>query len=239
MSDDPINVWREALKDSNHPRHSAAWVLFTEGMTSEKAEKLLRPKQETVLPWLLEIVETEPLYQQGSLGNGHAPAVAVGVLGRWKVTEILPRLIAELEDDEEGGTVFWEEAIEALRAIGEPAIEPLLELAERTDPGQREITLSVLADIAKGNDRALALTLETLDHMKNEWDIRYVAESLLVLDPVRGIEALEARIKARKFDKKVRGVLEGYIKDTRAGKFHGGTIPPEFIDMLMPPDDLL
>jgi hypothetical protein len=232
MSDDPISVWREALKDSGHPRHSTAWVLFTEGMTPEKADKLLAPKKELVLPWLLEVLDTKPLYLQENLGKGNVPIVAVGVLGRWQVVEMLPRLLAELQSDN-WDTVFWGQALEALRAIGTPAIEPLLELAPRVAFDTRTTIVSVLADIGERDDRALGLALETLDEAQNEWDIRMAAENLLVLDPERGVPELEARMKTRKLDRKLRAILDKYIESARAGTFaKQSDIPPELFDLL-------
>jgi hypothetical protein len=232
MSDDSILVWREALKNSDHARHSTAWVLFTEGMTAEKADKLLTPKKETVIPWLIEVLDSEALYKEESLGTGQAPVVAVGVLGRWQVTEILPRLMAVVEGNN-WDSIFWGEALEALRAIGQPAIEPLLELASRVNLEIQSIIVAVLSDIAKGDDRVLALTLDVLDKSKNEWDIRYMAENLLVLDPERGVPALEERMKTRKLDRKLRAILEKYIESARAGTFtKQSDIPPELLDLL-------
>jgi hypothetical protein len=232
MSDDSILVWREALKNSDHARHSTAWVLFTEGMTAEKADKMLTPKKETVIPWLIEVLDTEALYKEESLGTGQAPVVAVGVLGRWQVTEILPRLMAVVEGNN-WDSIFWGEALEALRAIGQPAIEPLLELASRVNLEIQSIIVAVLSDIAKGDDRVLALTLDVLDKSKNEWDIRYMAENLLVLDPERGVPALEERMKTRKLDRKLRAILEKYIESARAGTFtKQSDIPPELLDLL-------
>jgi hypothetical protein len=232
MSDDSILVWREALKNSDHARHSTAWVLFTEGMTAEKADKLLTPKKETVIPWLIEVLDSEALYKEESLGTGQAPVVAVGVLGRWQVTEILPRLMAVVEGNN-WDSIFWGEALEALRAIGQPAIEPLLELTSRVNLEIQSIIVAVLSDIAKGDDRVLALTLDVLDKSKNEWDIRYMAENLLVLDPERGVPALEERMKTRKLDRKLRAILEKYIESARAGTFtKQSDIPPELLDLL-------
>jgi hypothetical protein len=239
MSDDPISVWREALKDSNHPRHSTAWVLFTETMTAEKADKLLTRHKEMVIPWLVEILDTEPLYNEDSLGKGMAPVVAVGLLGRWQVLDVLPRLI-EVVEENDWDNIFWGETLNTLRTLGAPAIEPLLELASRVDMDTRTTIVSVLADIAKGDDRALALTLKVLDEAKNEWDIRFIAENLLVLDPERGIPALEQRMKTRKLDRKLRSILDQYIESARAGTFGKQSfLPPDLRDLLsmMPLDE--
>ena len=63
---DPVAKWREALKDAQHPRHQAVWLLFSEGADPKSAARLLADHQAEVVPWLLEIVDTPSLYEEGS-----------------------------------------------------------------------------------------------------------------------------------------------------------------------------
>ena len=116
--DDPVAVWREALKDGQHPRHQAAWLLFSQTMQPTSAARLLATQKETVIPWLFEILDTERLYELGSLGDGVAPIHAVELLGAWQVREAVPRLLKLLED-EDWEAIVHDRAIIALQAMGD------------------------------------------------------------------------------------------------------------------------
>lgn len=213
---DPVAIWREALKDSSHPRHRAAWLLFPDRVNIKAAAKQLADQKEAVVGYLYEILDTEALYNIDSLGRGNAPINAVELLGEWQVTEAVPRLLRILEEN--WNTMVHNRAIIALRKMGPQILETLLAYMDTADPDVAEALIGLLSDAGKGDPHVFEMVKARLDKAEeagNEWDIHYMAENLLAIDAEKAIALLEERIKARRYNKRLREILQGYITSTR------------------------
>ena len=213
--DDAIAIWREALKEAQHPRHQAVWLLFSEGSDPKSAARLLADHQAEVIPWLLEILDTPALYDKGSFGSGLAPANAVGVLGKWQVLEAVPRLlhILETEDPE---TLVYDHTATALEAMGTGALEPLLAFAEACNEEDLHVTLaSILSQIGKGDERVYRWVLKVFNQQKRDHAVEFMAENLLAADAARAIPYLEACLQKRKYARRTRAILQRRIEEAR------------------------
>ena len=129
--DETVAIWRAAMKDETHPRHRAAWLLFSPKANAKSAARLLQEQSLDVIPWLYEILDTPELATETSLGKGKAPTQAVGLLGQWQVTAAIPRLLDIIAQHTWEHDVF-DEAISALQAMGPEALEPVLAFVETT-----------------------------------------------------------------------------------------------------------
>ena len=214
---DPVAVWREALKDSSHPRHRVAWLLFPDRVNIKAAAKQLADQKEEVIGYLYEILDTDALYNMESLGRGNAPINAVELLGEWQITEAVPRLLRILEE-KDWGTKIHDRTVAALGKMGPQSLDTLLAYMEDGDPDVIESLIGTVSDIAEGDPRVFEMVKARLDQAeeeKDEWDIRYMAENLLVIDAEKAIALLEERIKARRYHKRLREILREYIANAR------------------------
>src|SRR5689334_13945201 len=104
--DDPI--WRQAIKDEQHPLHRAAWQLFSPSFNAPYTAQSLAAQKDEVIDFIYLILGADELYNEDSLGKGDAPINAVSLLAEWKVTEAIPRLISILETESEDTVVYGE-----------------------------------------------------------------------------------------------------------------------------------
>src|SRR5512138_1260291 len=117
-----LPTWRQALNDSNHPLHAAAWTIFSPEMKVTSADKRLADSKEQVIPFLLEILDTPDLYLETALGSGEAPINAVELLGHWKVLDAAPRLLKIMEE-QDFETSIHDRALVALENMGPAVID--------------------------------------------------------------------------------------------------------------------
>src|SRR5258708_14729983 len=219
MMTETFPSYRQGLKDSQHPLYKAAWIIFGEKMDLKFAAKELEAQKGQVVPFLMELANTPELERESSLGSGHAPPNALRLLGRWQVVEALPRLLHILQN-EDWDTNIHEAAVTALEKMGPVALDPVLAIAEKAEDQADRVTMaSILSFAGKGDSRAYAFIKTLFDEQKTDWDIRFVAESLLACDRDAAIVLLEERIRRGKYGKALRKTLEGYIADARAGEF--------------------
>jgi hypothetical protein len=210
-----LALCRQALHDSNHPLYSAAWLIFGEKMKVSVADQMLADRKEQVIPFLLDVVDTEELHQDNSLGSGWAPIHAVDLLGHWQVVEAVPRLLAILKDTD-WETLIHDRAIVALEAMGPAVTDTLLSAAEQTtDKELRRTYASILSTVGKGDPRAFEYVKAVFDRQKDELDVQFAAEMLLACDTSAGIAVLEDRLRERRYSKRLRNILEKYIQDAR------------------------
>ena len=218
MSDN-LPIWRQAISDSNHTLNKAAWIIFSEHMKPEFADKQLVDQKDEVIPFLYEILDTPTLLDDTSLGSGNAPINAAELLGQWKVVDAIPRLIKILEDTD-WGIIIHDAALNALEKMGEPAIEPLLAFAEsRTDEGDRISLAGSLSDMGHRDPRVWAFVRPLFEKQTGDDDIKFMAESLLACDRDQAIPILEGKMKQGKYNKKLRQVLERYIEAAKKPEF--------------------
>jgi hypothetical protein len=221
MSDtETTPIWRQALKDTNHPLYAAAWLLFSVKMNPDAAAQRLADQKEQVISFLYTILDTPELYLESALGSGLAPVNAVQLLGRWQVLDAIPRLLKNVSDESDFEDMVTDRSIQALEDMGPGAVDAVLEAAQNIKKNDVRITFgSILADIGKGDPRVWSYLVKLFERQKQEWDIRFVAEHLLTNDPQAGIAYLEERLRRSRYGKELREVLEKYLDDARKGQF--------------------
>jgi hypothetical protein len=217
---DPIAVWREAAKDEQHPRYKAVWTLFGGEMKPAAAAKRLADQKETVIPWLLEILDIEELAEEGSFGNGDAPINAAGLLGEWRVTEAIPRLM-EMYVEGDIETILHSRVSTALLKMGSAVIDPMLELGkrERGDMLTQVGVCSIMIEADSGDPRVYPYIQDVFERCHEPIDIEFIGEALLYCQPERGADYLDARMKQVKYPASTRSRLEKYIAMARKGEF--------------------
>ena len=198
-SDSRIETWRTAMKDEAHPRHRAAWFLFSPKTSAKAAARLLQEQSLDMIPWLYEILDTPALYLEASLGQGAAPVNAVGLLGQWQVTEAIPRLLTIIEQETWEDDVF-DEAISALQQMGPEALDPVLEFSEKVDKDKHVDLTAVVCRIGLGEERAFAYIQQVFEGEREDVLQSFVAGNLFELDPDRA-----------------RDYLQGYLRQTKVG----------------------
>jgi len=214
-----IPVWRQAIKDENHPLHRAAWMLFSKDMNLNYAERVLAEQKDEVVSFCNLILDTDELYNEVALGSGNAPIHAVELLCRWKIESTIPRLLKILDDEDWDSGVYGTTA-DAIASFGTAIVDPLLEKASQTDNDKVEVTAiaGTLADAAPGDPRVVDFVRKTFDGCKQDFEITYMAENVLAGDPEGGAEFLENRLRTHKYSKDVRKRIERYIEDAKVGK---------------------
>ncbi len=218
MSDEKIAIWREAIKDANHPRHKAAWVLFTESKRPEGIARLLEAQKDEIIPWLYEILDMEELYKDTSFGGGWAPINAIRLLGQWQVTDVLPRLL-KIISDEDDETIISGAAYAAVRNMPPSITDELLAFARELTGDLRTSAAGLLADVAKDDARAYEWIKTVFLEQKEEWQIVYMAENLLVVYPAQATAFLKDWLKKSHLSKEARKRLEKYIADASSSNF--------------------
>jgi hypothetical protein len=215
---DETPIWRQALKDEQHPLHRAAWILFSEKFNPQYADRALAEQKAQVIEFIYQILDNEELYLATALGKGFAPINSVQLLGHWQITEAIPHLLRIIEDDDWEAIVTGKAAT-ALGQMGSAVFEPLLEFDERTEKKQENMVAGVLADACKDDPRAYDYLRRLFEKKTNELDIAYMAENLLVCDPKQAIPFLEERLRQRKYSKDLKLRLEKYLASAKSGNF--------------------
>jgi hypothetical protein len=216
MTDDPVAVWRAALNDSQHPRHQVAWRLFSQNANPEGSSRALKDQQEQATAWLMEILDTDALYAEDSLGAGEAPANAA-TLGIWQVKEAVPYLLRILAT-QEWGSYLYDAAVSALSQMGAEIIDQVIAFGSSA-AGDLRITVSrILGEIGVGDERAYAWVLDGCKRTKNADDLEFLAYDLLLIDTQRAILEVEQWMRTRKFSRDAREMLNALLDDARSGK---------------------
>lgn len=211
-------LWQQAIGDSEHPLHQAAWLLFGAKMNLKYADRVLSPLREDVLTLIHHILDYPDLYMESGFGNGQGPIHAVEIIGHWQVTDAVPDLLNIL-DEFEWDDLVHDKAILALENMPASIMPELIAWADKRDNDSKITIVSILKYIAKGDTQAFDWSARVFADTTNDHDIVFMAENLLSLDGERAIPVLEARINQRKFDREVREHIQDYIADYRAGNW--------------------
>jgi len=213
-------IWRQAIKDEQHPLHRAAWLLFAKALNPKYADEALSAQKDEVISFCNLILDTDELYNEVALGSGNAPIHAVEMLCYWKVEAAIPRLLRILDEEEWESGIYGTTA-DAIAAFGLAIVDPLLEKASRNENDQEVLTAiaGTLADAAPGDPRVIAFIRKIFDSRTKDFEISYMAENILMGDPEGGAKWLQERLRTRKYSKDIRKRLEQYIDDANAGKF--------------------
>ncbi len=214
-----IPVWRQAINDEQHPLNRAAWMLFSKSFNLKYAQEALLPQQDEVVAFCNGILDDRSLYPVEALGGGNAPVHAIELLSAWKVETAMPRLL-EILEEEDWDTVVYGTAADSIAVYGEALVEPLLEMATRKTGDEQLVAIAgTLADAAPGDPRAVEFVKKIYDSRKEDFEITYMSENVLVADPEGGPAWLRERLRTRKYSKETRKQIERNIADKLAGKF--------------------
>lgn len=214
-----VPVWRQALKDEQHPLNRAAWMLFSKNFNLKYAQEVLLPQQDDVVAFCNDILDDRSLYPVEAMGGGNAPVHAVELLSAWKIESAMPRLLKILEE-EEWDTIVYGTAADSIAAYGAAVVEPLLEMATRKTDDQQQVAIAgTLADAAPSDPRTVEFVKKIYDSRKEDFEITYMAENVLVADPEGGPEWLREKMRTHKYSKDTRKRIERAIADKLAGKF--------------------
>jgi hypothetical protein len=212
---DLLATCRQALNDASHPLHQAVWLLFGSRINLKAADRLLANQKAAVIQLCFDILETDALYDEASLGSGHAPIRCVELLAHWKVQEAVPRLWRIIQE-EDAETLVYNAAMLALEHWGPDLLEDTLRRAETADPDLHIAIGAILSENGRGDPRAYAWVKARFDEQRHEQEIRFWAEMLLVAGGEEAIAHLEERILTRrKYSPNLKRILRRYIDDYR------------------------
>ncbi len=215
-----IPVWRQALKDEQNPLNKAAWTLFSDEISLKFADRVLTEQKDEVVAFCNLLLDAEELYPEEALGGGNAPINAVKLLCHWKIESAIPRLM-QILDEEDWDAIIYGITADGIANFGSIIVDPLLEKAAKAENDQTEINAiaGTLADAAPGDPRTVDFVRKTFDRCKEDFEIGYMSENVLVGDPEGGIKWLENKLRTQKFNKEIRKRIERNIADHKAGKF--------------------
>jgi hypothetical protein len=212
-------IWRQAIKDEQHPLHRAAWILFSRDFDVASAASRLEDQKEDVVGFCTLLLDDRTLYPESALGGGNAPVHAVQLLCMWKVEAAIPRLL-QILDEESWDTIIYGTTADYIENFGPVLVEPLLDMATRKTGDQELVAIAgTLADAAPGDTHAVAFIRKLFDSRKQDFEIIYMSESVLAGDPENGAKWLRDRLRTHKYSKDVRKKIEQNITNFKTGKF--------------------
>ena len=219
-----LPIWKQAAKDPEHPLHNATWLLFSKTFNAKHAAKQLEAQKEAVIEYIFQILDTPELREVSSFGSGNAPVHSVKLLGHWRVTEAIPRLIQILEDDPNVDYILTDRAISAIERMGAAAIDPLMDYIER-NPEEKSVTSLTLAHVGYKNERVYEYIREHFETLPLNTgpfgDAITVAESLASCDSEKAVPYLRETMKKnrKKLTEDTRARLENIISEAESGFF--------------------
>jgi hypothetical protein len=117
-----------------------------------------------VVPPLIALLEDEALALETAPGEGWAPIHAADLLGELHVVEAVGPMLRRLENDDVG-SILRDSVMQALPALGAPALEPILSAhAAATDPLNRMTLAGILAQLGIQDDRIYQILIDELEH---------------------------------------------------------------------------
>jgi hypothetical protein len=206
-------VWREALTDTEHNLHRAAWLIFGEQVSVGTARDTIEADgtQEVTIPLLKEILDDDYLYDTNAPGSGKAPVTAIYLLGDWKVKETLSSLLEVLEDSAAtDNDELHEAALTALRGFGSDIVDDVLAWANKNEDVSIE-ACEVLSAIGEGNQQAFDFIAHWIEQADE--DIEFYVSGLITVDAGQAAEYLAEAAKNNHFDKDTRKLLRKSARD--------------------------
>jgi HEAT repeat protein len=202
--------WRMALADNTNPLYKAAWIVFTERVSPERAFAHVKDDKDTVVPFLNEILEDDSLFDNDSPGKGTAPANAARLLGEYQVREALPKLLELLADS----TNFRlrNACNAAIAKLGPDVIDEVIEWAN-VDGTRRPKAAELLEDVGVGSEKAFQTILTWIS--PEITGLEYYARYLTRINPEAGIEELQKLSKDSRFNGDVRRRFKDRIKEAQ------------------------
>ncbi|RMF32381.1 MAG: hypothetical protein D6759_08495, partial [Chloroflexi bacterium] len=129
---------------------------------------LCEENREAVIPILIDLAADEELALVEAPGEGFVPIYAARLLGHLKAAEAVPTLI-DLVAEGEPNEILFSEAIYALEAIGEPAVEPLFQFMRYSRLREAKANLApTLVKVAGEDERTFPTLARLLEEVS--WD---------------------------------------------------------------------
>ena len=161
-----------------------------EGDLPREIYTLCEKNREAVIPILIELAADEELALMDAPGEGFVPIHAVHLLGHLKAAEAVPTLIdlvAECEPDE----YLFNEALSALKEIGEPAAEPLFQFMRYSRLPEAKADLApTLVEVAGEDERTFPTLARLLEELSWEEGKGLVIIALADLGDQRAVPLL-------------------------------------------------
>jgi HEAT repeat protein len=115
-----------------------------------------------VIPPLIALLEDDALALETAPGEGWAPIHAAELLGELRAAEAVGPMLRQLEEDDVG-SILRDTVMQALPALGPPALESILPAhAAATDPLNRMTLAGVLSQLGIRDDRIYQILIDEL-----------------------------------------------------------------------------
>jgi hypothetical protein len=112
---------------------------------------------------LCRLIDDDALFNLDARGQGWTALHAVTLLGALRATQSIPRLIALLASSNTDEYV-WDRSMQALHAMGAPALEPCLAAHAATEDDEARSSLaSAMSGLGVKDERLFELLVERLD----------------------------------------------------------------------------
>lgn len=208
----PMSIWRDALNDSEHDLHQAAWLIFAKSVQTDTAITKLADQQDAVKTLLLEIIEDDYLFEADAPGDGSVPVDAMGFIEEWQITEALPTLLELLEVGDALPQIA-ESAKATIISFGADVLEDVLTWVGEND----DLSLAVaelLPQLASENtEPAVAWLKQWID--TNDADVADYVDALIAID-AKSAEAYLGELSQNKdFEKDTQKLFRKKAKEAK------------------------
>lgn len=211
---DSTPIWRQAIQDNTHPLHSITWSLFSPKFKTEKIAQTYANQQETLLPYLKQIMATEKLYEKGSLGSGYAPANAARLCFYWQGIDILSDLLRMLTGSKMGMPVS-EAAFDLLTQMPEEAIDPIIAYGHQCKD-KLLIAALLSTKLGQGHQKCFEFIRSGFEATR-EHEERVLYAQALIDNDVEQAEPYLKRMVHKKEYKSYRELFQELIADYKLG----------------------
>ena len=207
-----MSTWRDALTDSEHDLHQAAWLIFAQSVQVDTALAKLADQQEAVKPLLLEIIEDDYLFEADAPGDGYAPITAMDFIEAWQMTEALPTLLELLEVAETLPRVA-ESAKVTITSFGSAVLDDVLAWVEDNDDMSWAI-VELMPSLAGPSDES-AINWLKKGIEANDPELMSYVDALVEIDAKSAEGYLNELSKNSDFEKETQKLLRKKAKDAK------------------------
>lgn len=207
-----MSTWRDALTDSEHDLHQAAWLIFAQSVQVNTALEKLADQKEAVKPLLLEIIEDDYLFEADAPGDGNGPLKAMEFIEEWEMTEALPTLLELLEVAESLPQVA-DSAKEAITSFGSAVLDEVLAWVEDNDDMSWAIVDILPALAGPSDEKALAWLKQGIE--ANDPDLANYVDALMQIDAKSAEGYLSELSNNKDFDKDTQKLFRKKAKEAK------------------------
>ena len=212
MTEESIPVWREALTNRDHDLYRVAWSVFMKSAVASVTAKRFEEEKETVIPFLVSIIEDDDLYESQNLGDALAPIMAAQILREWNAHETLGVLLQALADTGPYES-FYKPFLTTIQGFGDVIVDDVIAWAEENEE-YNTIAANILSVAAQNNDTAYDKVLSWIE--PDELDLEDFAQWLIEINAERAGADLRALSNNHEFEKADRKVFRD--KSSEANK---------------------